>query len=165
MFLPAFQVEPQTSSFEDSHLRGRSRVLTHYRPTDCCCDGNVMWRTPQVFRLFFCRTVLSWLKQPLSGLQCFGVMFCHGQEPQSGTAWLPCAVLPGDRRHLRHVEQHRELDLCAAQHRTSRPSRAAMSAVTRCCPSIRMRFPAESVPSFSFTVGLRHAMRYPMGYP
>ena len=35
----------------------------------------------------------------------------------------------------------------------------AISAVTRCCPSMRMRFPADGVPSLSFTVGLRHAMR------
>jgi len=40
-----------------------------------------------------------------------------------------------------------------------------MRAVILCCPSMRMRLPAEWVPSLSLTVGLRHAIRYPMGYP
>lgn len=40
-----------------------------------------------------------------------------------------------------------------------------MSAVTRCWPSIKIRLPADGVPSFSLTVGFRQAMRYPTGYP
>ena len=43
--------------------------------------------------------------------------------------------------------------------RTSLSSRAAMSAVTLCWLSIRMRLPADGVPSLSFTVGLHQAMR------
>jgi hypothetical protein len=42
---------------------------------------------------------------------------------------------------------------------TSRPSSQAISAVMRCWLSIRIRLPADSDPSFSFTVGLRHTMR------
>jgi len=36
---------------------------------------------------------------------------------------------------------------------------AAMSAVTRWAPSMKMRLPTEGVPSLNFIVGLRQAMR------
>ena len=49
--------------------------------------------------------------------------------------------------------------LCLSCHGPADQLSPAIKAVTRCCPSMRMRLPAEDVPSFSFTVGLRHAMR------
>ena len=36
---------------------------------------------------------------------------------------------------------------------------------TRCCPSIRIRFPEEVEPSFNLIEGFRQAIRYPTGYP
>lgn len=42
---------------------------------------------------------------------------------------------------------------------TSIPNREAIRAVTLCCPSNRMRFPAEGVPSQSLTVEVLQAIR------
>ena len=41
----------------------------------------------------------------------------------------------------------------------------AINAVTRCCPSIKIRLPAACPPSFNRTVGLLQAIKYPIGKP